>query len=212
MTVEAEEKEVKRKPTGRKPGAKSLTVRQKAEAAALWRSGSVTLEDLSKKYGKRTETFSRLFKRMGIEKGSGAAAAVKKAEEAITARVVSDIEETMKRISNVKESHFRMSQALAVMAFRDIQQAKAAGLDIGKLRDVMSVYKMAGEIVGNSRKELYEILDVAKHDKEKEDDDLPDLTVRELTQGEVDQLRDVVPDDADGADLGEGMLDLDEEV
>lgn len=212
MTTGAEEKTVKPKPSGRKPGAKSLTVRQKAEAAALWRSGSVTLEDLSKKYGKRTETFSRLFKRMGIEKGSGAAAAVKKAEEAITARVVSDIEETFKRISTVKESHFRMSQALAVMAFKDIQQAKAAGLDIGKLRDVMSVYKMAGEIVGNSRKELYEILDVAKHDKEKEDDDLPDLTVRELTQGEVDQLRDTVPEDLDGADLGEGMLDLDEEV
>lgn len=196
---------------GRKPGAKSLTTRQKAEAAALWRSGSVTLEDLSKKYGKRSETFSRLFKRMGIEKGSGAAAAVKKAEEAITARVVSDIEETMKRIGAVKESHFRMSQALAVMAFRDIQQAKVAGLDIGKLRDVMAVYKMAGEVIGNSRKELYDILNVEKHDKEVEGDDLPDLTVRELTQGEVDQLRDTVPEELDGSDLGEGMLDLGED-
>lgn len=196
---------------GRKPGAKSLTVSQKAEAAALWRAGSVTLDDLAKKFKKRPETFSRLFARMGIEKGSGAAAALKKAEEAIAAHAVSEVEETLKRIAQVKESHFKMSQHVAVMAFREIQQAKAAELDIGKLKDVMAVYKTLSEIVGNSRKELFAILNVEKHESREDLDDLPDLTVRELTQGEIAQLRDAPNEDPDGLDLGDGMLELNDD-
>lgn len=193
---------------GRKLGAKSLTVAQKAEAAALWRSGSVTLDDLARKFKKRPETFSRLFAKMGIEKGSGAAAALKKAEDAIAARTATDVEETLKRISQVKDTHFKMSQALAVMAFREIQQAKSAGVDVGGLKDVMATYKLASEVVGNSRKELFVLLNVEKHDSAEEMDDLPELTVRELTQGEVEILRDA-PTEDDAMDVGGDMLSLD---
>lgn len=193
-------------PGGRKVGDRSLTVAQRAEAAALWRSGSVTLDDLAKKFKKRPETFSRLFTRMGIEKGSGAAAAMKKAEEAIAARTATDAEETLKRIAQVKDSHFKMTQSIAVMAFRELQQAKAAGLDLAGIKDVLGSYKLMTEILGNSRKELYALLSVEKHDAAEELTDLPDLTVRELTQSEINQLRDA-PDD-DGLDSGEGMLGL----
>lgn len=196
---------------GRKPGAKSLTVSQKAEAAALWRSGSVTLDDLAKRFKKRPETFSRLFARMGIEKGSGAAAALKKAEAAIAAKTATDAEETLKRIAKVKDDHFRMSQSLATMVFREILQSKTAELDIGRLKDVMAVYKMASEVIGNSRKELFAILNVEKHDAAVDLDDLPDLTVRELTQEEIGQLRDTPIDDPEGLDLGDGMLELDDD-
>ena len=179
--------------------------------AALWRSGAITLDGLAAKYKKRPETFSRLFARMGIEKGSSAEVAMKRAEEAIAARSISDLEETLKRIAGVKDAHFKMSQAIAVMAFRELQQTKTAGLDVAKLKDTMSVYKLVGEIVGNSRRELFDILDVEKHDKDKELDDLPDLTVRELTNVELDQLRDQPGDDslgefASGDHLGEEPL------
>lgn len=194
---------------GRKVGAKSLNTKEKAEAAALWRSGAVTLDDLAKKFKKRPETFSRLFARMGIEKGSGEAEAIKKAEAAIAAKVGTDAEETLRRIAQVKDTHFKMSQSIAVMAFRDLQRAKAAELDIGKLKDAMSVYKLVSDVVGNSRKELFEILNVEKHERDGELDDLPDLTVRELTQGEVDMLS-ATPED-DGMDTGADMLDLDDD-
>lgn len=197
---------------GRSLGAKSLTLAQKAEAAALWRSGTVTLEDLAKRYGRRPETLSRMFRKMGIEKGASLAATMKKAEETITTATVSDLEETLKRIATVKDSHFRMSQAIAVMAYREVQQARTAGVDVAKLKETMSTYKLLSEIVGNSRKELFEILNVEHHDKTVDVDDLPDLTVRELTQDEVCQLRDVPADDPDGLTLGEGMLDLDDET
>ncbi len=208
--MSAEAPAAKKPPVGgRKSGAKSLTIPEKAEAIALWRAGAVTLDDLAKKFKKRPETFSRLFTRMGIEKGSGAAAAVKKAEEAIAAKVATEAEETIKRIAQVKDSHFKMSQALAVMAFRELQQAKAAGLDVGSLKDAMAVYKLASDVVGNSRKELWSVLNVERHESSGDMDDLPELTVRELSQSEIDELR-ATPDD-DGMDAGATMIDLDDE-
>lgn len=195
---------------GRKVGDRSLTVAQKAEAASLWRAGTVTLDDLAKKFKKRPETFSRLFTRMGIEKGAGAAAAVKKAEEALAARIATEAEETLKRIAQVKDTHFKMSQSVAVMAFRELQQAKAAGVSIAGLKDTLSSYKLMSEILGNARKELYVLLSVEKFDEKEDDHDLPDLTVRELTQDEVAQLRDA-PDD-DGMDTGESLLLDDDEL
>jgi hypothetical protein len=206
MTTTPEEK-----PKKKGTRAKSLTVAQKAEAAALWRSGAVTLDDLAKKFKKTPEMFSRLFSRMGIKKGEGVPALVKEAEKKITERVLSDTEETLKRIAQVKESHYQMSRQLAVLAFRDLQQARAAELDIAKLKETMLVYKLIGDIVGNSRKELFEILNVEKHEAQSDLDDLPDLTVRELTQSEILQLQDAPIESEDGADLGEGMIDLEDD-
>ena len=102
-----------------------------------------------------------------------------------------------------------MSQALAVMAFRELQQAKAAGLDVGTLKDAMAVYKLASDVVGNSRKELWSVLNVEKHEASGDMDDLPELTVRELSQSEIDELR-ATPDD-DGMDAGATMIDLEDE-
>lgn len=205
-----EEKTIPKK-AGRGP-AKNLTGAQKAEAVALWRAGEITLEGLSKKFKKRPETFSRMFTRMGITKGSGAAAALKKAEELVAERVVSDTELTLQRIAEVRESHFTMSRHLAKLAFREIINAKNAELDVGKLKDVMTVYKMASDVVANSRKELFDLLNVEKHEQADEIDNLPDLTVRELTTNEIEQLHASPMDgDDDEDDLGADMLDLDED-
>lgn len=198
-----------RKKGGRALGDRSLTVAEKAEAAALWRAGDVTLAQLSERFKKRPETFSKLFARMGIEKGSGAAAAMKRAEEVVTAKAVSEIEQTLHRIAKVKEDHYKMSQMMAVMVFKEIQQAKIAELDIGKLKDTMMVFKLASDVIAHSRKELFQILNVEKHEQKEDESDLPDLTVRELTQDEIGQLQDAPLDDDD--DLGAGMLDLDAE-
>lgn len=184
----------------------NLTPRQRAEAVALWRSGTVTLADLSKKFGKRPETFSRLFTKMGIEKGTAvettsAEAATKAVAEAVEKSVRSDLEETLDRIKKVKERHFSMGQLLAQMAFQDVQRARTSGMDVGELRKTMAVYKMAAETLAITRREAYDLLNVPKHETSEEMDDLPELTVRELTQMEVEGLRDAPQVDDMGAGL-----------
>lgn len=180
--------EEKKKPSGRKPGSRPLTVAQKAEAIALWRSGSVTLEDLSKKFGKRPEAFSRLFKRMGIEKGSTLAESAKKLESVVEARTLTDLEETLKKIAATKDEHFKMSSGLARLAWSELVRARQAGTDIAGLKDLMVTLKLAGDVIGNARKELFAVLNVEKHEQTPDLDELPELTVRELTQAEVTDL------------------------
>lgn len=166
-----------------------MTPEQRAEAAALWRAGSVTLDDLSKKYGKRPENFSRMFKAMGIAKGSAVAAAAAKVEETVAAHAVKAVSKELERIEQMKDQHFTMSSALAKIAFAEITRARAAGLKIEALKDTMLTLKLAGEIVGNARKELYALLRVEEHEKDKELEDLPELEVRELSQAQIAEMQ-----------------------
>jgi hypothetical protein len=202
---EAEKKKPKKPVTFRQ-----MTVAQKAEAAALWRTGTVTLEDLGKRYKKQPETLSRLFTRMGIVKGSGAEEAVKKVMATVEARTLSDTEETMRKIAATRNEHFLMSSNLAKIAWAEILRARQAKVDIGTLKDVMMALKLAGDVIGNARKELFAVLDVEKHAKEEGYDHLPELTVRELTTGEMLQLQSRSFDDEMGldadADAGADMM------
>lgn len=174
---------------------RKLSVAERAEAATLWRSGSVTLEDLARKFKKRPETFSRLFKKMGIEKGSEVAETEKRLAEEMRSKVVSSVEETLRRIGQIKDENFTMSRALGKMAFGEIARCREAGLPLHTAKDSLIALKIASEVVGNARKELFAILNVEAREKESELDELPELMVRELTSNEVDSLRSTSTDD-----------------
>ena len=190
----SEEEEKKKKPKA-PVTFRQLTVSQKAEATALWRTGSVTLEELGKKFKKHPETLSRMLKRMGIEKGSGAAEAVKKIIATSEARALTDAEETMKKIANTRDEHFRMAGGLAKLAWAELVRVRQAGIDIASLKDLMVTLKLAGDVIGNARKELFAVLDVEKYSKEQDFENLPELTVRELTDTEIVQLQTPQGDD-----------------
>lgn len=195
---------------GRVAGSKSLLPKEKAEAVALWRSGKVTLEDLATKFKKRPETFSRLFKKMGVKKGEAIADAAREMEKAAVVAAISDTEETLRRIKLARDEHFKMSTGLAKMAWAQVVRAHQAEIPLAKIKDDLAALKIASDVIGNSRKELFEILNVEKHDKVVDEDDLPELTVRELTNDEIDQLR-ATPED-DGLDTDVTDLDLDEDL
>ena len=209
MAKEKEEKSVKaEKPVkAPSPTRKTLTPSQRAEAIALWRSGSVTLADLSKKFGKRVETFSRMFIRMEIIKGSAIPEAAKKLEAAIATKAVSETEETLRKIGVTKAEHYQMSRALARMVWAQLARARDEKLDVGQLKDVMMTYKLAGDVIGNARKELFAILNVEKHDAVQDFDDLPELTVRELTGNEITMIQNAPADELSlDSDPGADML------
>jgi hypothetical protein len=186
---------------------KRLTVAEKAEAIALYRSGKVTLDDLGKKFKKRPEAFSRLFTRMGIVKGAAIEEMSKKLEAVVEARALSDVEETLKKIAQTRDEHFRMSSSLAKFAWAELIRARQAGIDIATLKDLMTTLKIAGEVVGSARKELFAILNVDKHDKESDFENLPELTVRELSGSELLQLQSQSVEDLnEDGDAGDDMM------
>lgn len=179
----------------------SLTVGEKARAAAMWRSGEYSLEQLSREFSRRPETLSRMFKSMGVEKGDAAKKTSRAVEKRLKEAAVSDIEKTLARIAETRDSHYQMSRSLALFAFRDIVLARQAGTDVAKLKDKMAVYKMASEVVGTSRKELWALLEVEKHIESEEDSNLPELRVMELTQNEIVQLQSQDNEDDLGMDM-----------
>lgn len=185
---------------------RNLTLSQKAEAAALWKSGSVTLEALGKRFKKRPQAFSRLFKKMGIEKGADVAAAIKKVTDASEARMLTSTEETLKKILAMKDDHFKMASGLARLAWNEIVRAKTEKIDIASLKELMITLKLAGEVISNGRKEISYVLNVEKHDKDVDPNELPELTVRELTGNEVVQLREQNGEGDLDSDMGVSMM------
>lgn len=205
MATVKEKKEKKEKTVTHDPYRK-LTVSQRAEAAALWRTGTVTLEDLGKKFKKRPEAISRILRSMGAVKGEGAVEAAKKIADEIESKTLSSVAETIKKIHTTKDEHYRMSRGLAQLAWSEIVRARQAKLPLESLKDVMMTLKLAGDVIGNSRKEIFDLLNVEKHDKSFELEELPELMIRELTNVEILQLQTNVDEDLEiendvGADM-----------
>lgn len=189
-------------------GARKLTIAQKAEIAALYRTGSFTIADLATKFDKNPATIALVIKQMGVTKGEAAEIAAKKMVDAIEERVISETEEVMRKIAETKRKHFAWQSGLAALAIRKLTAADAAGVDIASLKDLMATIKLAGDVVGGARKELFAILNVERHDQERTTEELPELTVRELTSTEITQLQSQLGDDLDemGGGMGADML------
>lgn len=185
-----------------KGGSRKLTIAQKAEIAALYRTGSFTIADLATKFDKNPATIALVIKQMGVTKGEAAEIAAKKMVDAIEERVISETEETLRKIAETKRKHFAWQSGLAALAIRKLTAADNAGVDIASLKDLMATLKMAGDVVGGARKELFAILNVERHEQERTTEELPELTVRELTSSEITQLQAQLGDELD---LDEGM-------
>ena len=202
--------EQKPKTRGRPPGKKllkKLTIAQKAEIAALYASGTCSIADLAKKYDKSIDIVTRVIKTMGVVKGSSVQETAKKISEQMEQRALTDLEVVMQKIVKAKEEYYLMNNALAKMVWNEIKAEKSKEKpDLGKLKDTMATLKMASELITNSRKEIFSILNVERFDEERSTDQLPELTVRELTGAEIRQLQMQNNDD----DLGGSMMDEDE--
>lgn len=181
---------------------------QKAEAVALWRSGEVTLDDLAARYKKRPETFSRMFKDMGITKGEAAREHQAKVAAVVETQLLKDAEVLAARIAKLKEQAFLRADGLAKLIWNEIVKAQQANKGFESIRGSMQALNLAAATLGKIREEQYLILQVEKHDLEDEDDTLPDLTVRELTLDEIAQLNDAPAPDDD--ELGMGGDDVEE--
>ena len=194
------------RPPGKK-GVKKLTIAQKAEIAALYASGTCSFADLAAKYNKSADVVKRVVKAMGVVKGSNVQEATKKITEQIEQRALTDLEVVMQKIVKAKEEYYLMNNALAKMVWNEIKTEKSKeSPDIGRLKDTMATLKMASELITNSRKEIFSILNVERFDEDRSTDQLPELTVRELTGAEIKQLQMQQNDD----DLGGSMMDEDE--
>lgn len=165
-----------------------LTPRQWAEAEALWESGEVTLIDLATRFKRDKSAFQRYFDKHKIVKGSKAAASKEAVKEAVTSAIVDDATVLANRIRETNEDHYKMSTAMAKLAWSEILAAKRDLKPFATIKDNIKTLDLAMNVLAKARAERYAILGLDKADFVDEEG-LPELVISELTAAQIEELR-----------------------
>lgn len=167
--------------------ARPLNAAQKAEAIALWKSGTVTLDDLAERFKKDRTTFLRLFKEEGVQKGETEAETKKKVEEAVEHAIVDDATVLATRIKDTKDEHYKMSAGLAKLTWNVIRQAAQEKRSPATYAGDMKALKDAAMTLKLVREERYAVLGI-NADDDNDDKPLPDLMIQELTAEDIKEM------------------------
>lgn len=184
-----------------------LTPREWAEAAGLWQSGEVTLDQLEERYGVSKEHFSRKFKEMGVKKGEHAAEHAQQVQEAVAKGALADAALIAQRVRRTKEDHYEWSAALGRMIMHEVVTARQNGTPLAVIDPTLKSIKRALEGLKIAREERYSALGLDKGEFI-EEDRLPELMVAEMTASDIENARRRQMDDA----LAIGLRNKEEEL
>lgn len=166
---------------------KNLSHVEKAEAIALWKAGSVTLDQLADKFQRDRTTFIRLFNNEEVTKGIDREELDRRAAEAVAAAAVNDAVIQAQRIRETKDENYRISQRIRREGAKIMINAERDKVAIGtKLTDLKALHVLACTIKV-AREECYAVLGL-NEERHHEDDPMPDLVVKELTADEIKDM------------------------
>ncbi|MFP5300026.1 hypothetical protein R2R70_02270 [Cobetia sp. SIMBA_158] len=179
---------------------KRMTPAQWTEARAMWASGEFTLEQISEKFAVTRETLSRRFKKDGVVKGQSQVD--KRVEEEIVQQVVSNQDKWAERAEHVRETYYKTAETIRNMNLKVIGDAMKGPGAFSAQPDL----KALGMLISNLEKLRVGQFAITGLDKElAEDDEIPELLVRSLTDSEIQSIRDAqsAPQEDDEIELGD---------
>lgn len=165
-----------------------LTPAQWKRIGTMWELGEVTIQELSKKYGPAPEHISRKFKELGFKHNARAGEYGQKIKKEVDKRIEDDAKKWADRIRDTKEEHYEQITTLNRLAMTEIALAKKDGRPLATADPNLKAIYRAIQINKTAREERYSILGLDQNDGE--DDNLPELTIREMTAAEIDDIRD----------------------
>lgn len=175
-----------------------LTEAQWAEIVVAHEMGELTATMLAAKYDVSVSGISKGLKKRGAVYGRLAHEKAAKVAAATTASAVLEAvdaaSDRSKRIEETKRDHYNWSTMLAKLAMSKIAKAERDKVPLASIVGDLRALRQAEAIVRGARTERYVLLDMEGEVDEK---DLPDLTIRDLTDQELDALR-ARNDDDDG--------------
>ncbi|WP_199153553.1 hypothetical protein [Chromobacterium sp. ASV23] len=204
------------KPKKPKPRAgRWMTPAEKAECVALWESGEVTLDDLTRKFGRTPETISKVLSDAGAVKGRTAKEAAEKVRSAVESSIIDDAAKIANRIRETKEEHYSLARAITGLVKKEIIDVSRAGGEIGNRLGAFKALEAAMKVLKTAREERFAVLGIL-NGEDVDVESLPDLIVQELSAEDVATLRAMDTDsgmDEDGAPIEElpGGIDIEEE-
>lgn len=173
-----------------KPKRKRIVLPRKkwAEIAAIWELGDATLQELSDKYGITRQGISRKMKELGIVRGSKSSQQLARVHEEVVKATGQDAKVIAQRMVDTKEDHYNHSNMLGKLAMNELALAKSEGRALATAEPNLKAIQRAMQVVKMVREEKWVVLGLDQI--EHEDEDLPELVIREMTQEEVRAIRD----------------------
>lgn len=165
-----------------------MTEKEWRTAKTLWESGEVTIEELTKRFGRHKQTFIKYFKKHGIVKGAKSEKLKAKVEEKMHEEVANDAAIIAARIKETKEEHYKMASGLAKLTWAEILKAKQDGIPVGAALNNLKALDTAMTVLKKAREERYAVLGLDRPDAIDEND-VPELVIQELTAEQIAVLR-----------------------
>lgn len=151
----------------------------------LWEFGTHTLADLSKEFGVRGDGIHKRLKKDGIQKGSRAHLAPINAAE--NDEIAKQAAESMRRIVETRNDHYRYAEVLARMTMAEVIDAKNKSQAISMKDANLAALNKAAKTLEVLRKERWVLLGLDREDGDPEDMD--ELMISELSQDQIEAMQ-----------------------
>lgn len=165
-----------------------LSPAQRAEAIALVEADAETTESIAKRFGCPADTLKKFLAKRGVKRGSKAIDAEGVAKAAIEQALTIPADVIARRIYDTKNESYRLFEMIRKLVGREIIRTQQEGRPVGTAANDIKTLREAAQAVKVCREEAYALLGL---DATKEpDDDMPDLTIQDLTDEEIAQMHD----------------------
>lgn len=161
-----------------------MTPAQWAEARAMWASGEFTAEQIAEKFGVARETLSRRFKKDGVKKGQSAID--KRVEAEIIEKATKNVDKWAERAEQARESFYKTYEMLHKMTVKTIGDAHR-GAGLFSAQPDLKALQMAASVMDRVRLNQWAVIGLDKESADEEE--IPELLIRELTPDEVQRLK-----------------------
>lgn len=184
---------------GRPPGSKRpkmiakpitegrLTPLQWVEAEVHWESGEFTAEELAQKFGVTRSAVVQHMQQKGVRKGSKVEEYKERVMSEIAKQSNTDAIVTAQRIRETKDQHYKMAEGLAKLGWAEVVRAKTDNAPFSSLERNLKALNGAMDLMAKARIERYAVLGLV--DGEKEQKELSQLVIKELTADQIEELR-----------------------
>lgn len=153
----------------------------------IWATGNSTANELGKRFGINPETVYLKMKRLGIKKGSEAGRYTSQVRKRLEEKMNGPADEIADRIRETKENFFKWNKTLAMLAMKEIADAKNAGRPMSAISANLRSYEIGTNILAKTRNEQYAILGL--NEEREQTKDLPSLLISEMTAEEVEHVK-----------------------
>ncbi len=176
-----------------------MTLTEWEEAEALYKTGAATAKDIAERFDQPIRTIYSHFAKKDIDYGSDVPR--EEIAEAVKEEVIDTVTLKARRVTEVKERHFKFAKNIDILTMKSITDAVKDKKSLETIAGDLKSLELASKIFKNTRDGLWKILDLDKDDGD--EDELPELVIRDLTGQEIAAIRDKQQTDLNEDDVNE---------